>query len=96
MAEVKRNFHVPLSEDLYRVLRFEAERQQRPATELAREVLEEWHKRLRAEALHRGIAEYASQNAGTSDDLDPALEAAGIDQLVGKAPKSVRRRKRAR
>src|SRR5438128_971158 len=38
MQEAKRNLHVPLSEDVYQVLRMEAERRKRPATEIVREV----------------------------------------------------------
>lgn len=36
-----RNFHVPLSEDLYRRLREEAERSKRTATALARHAIDE-------------------------------------------------------
>jgi len=76
-----RNFHVPLSEDLYRRLREEAERFKRTATALARHAIDEWLKQNRKEALHRAIAAYASQHAGTSYDLDDGLEAAALDHL---------------
>jgi|SRR5437867_12049178 len=93
MQKPKRNFHLPLPEDLYQMLRVEAARRKRPATELVREVLEDWQKRLRAEALHAEIADYASKHAGTSADLDPLLEAAGIEALTNDRVKSRRRRK---
>ncbi len=32
--------------------------------------------------LHRALAQYALQHAGTSTDLDPDLEAASIDHLL--------------
>lgn len=37
---VNKNLHVPLSEPLYRRLRAEAERERRPATEIAREAID--------------------------------------------------------
>src|SRR5881296_332237 len=93
MQKQKRNFHLPLPEDLYQMLRVEAERRKRPATEIVREVLEEWQKRLRAETLHAEIADYASKHAGTTADLDPLLEAAGIETLTHDRVKSRRRKK---
>ena len=33
-------------------------------------------------ALHRAISDYATQNVGTSADLDPDLEAAATEQLL--------------
>jgi hypothetical protein len=33
-------------------------------------------------SLHQALADYASQHAGTDADLDPDLEAAGIDHLL--------------
>ena len=33
-------------------------------------------------ALHQALTEYALQNAGTDADLDPDLEAAGIEHLL--------------
>jgi hypothetical protein len=55
----------------------------RPATELAREALEAWLLERRNAALHADIAEYAAACAGSLADLDPVLEAAGIEHLVG-------------
>ena len=73
----KRNFHVPLPDALYQFLSLEAERRRQPTTTLVREVLEEWVQRLRAQALHSEIANYAARHAGTSMDIDAELEAAG-------------------
>ena len=93
---LNRNFHVPLSDDLYRALRLEAERRRRPATSLVREVLEQWLERLQAEALHIEIADYAAKHAGTSVDLDPALEAAGIEALTRSRVKTRPGRRKAK
>lgn len=77
-----KNFHVPLSTDLYNRLRALAEQQRRPATELAREAIEAWLEQRRRESLHRVIAEYAEQSAGTEADLDPGLEEAAVEHLL--------------
>jgi hypothetical protein len=91
----QRNFHVPLSVETYRALRSEADRQRRAATALVREAVEDWLERQRAEALHADIVEYAARHAGSPADLDLALEAAGIDTLVGEPRKSGRTRRKA-
>jgi hypothetical protein len=39
-------------------------------------------RRLNRTSLHQALASYASQQAGTDADLDPALEAAAIDHLI--------------
>jgi predicted transcriptional regulator len=90
-----RNFHVPLPDETYRALRSEADRRRRPATALVREAVEDWLERRRAETLHAAIAGYAARHAGTPADLDPALEAAGIDALIEKPRKSRRTRRKA-
>src|SRR5438477_8454750 len=77
-----RNFHLPLPDSLYRALRLEAERRRRSATALAREVLEQWFKGIREEALHADIADYAAKHTGTTADLDRDLEAAGLGALA--------------
>ena len=93
---LNRNFHVPLSDDLYRALRSEAEKRRRPATSLVREVLEQWLERLQVEALHNEIADYASKHAGTSADLDPALEASALEVLTRSRVKSRQGRRKAK
>ena len=77
-----KNFHLPLQEEIYRQLRSEAERAQVPATELAREAIQQWLRLRERRARHNAIAAYAADMAGTKFDLDPELERAGIDSLT--------------
>lgn len=77
-----RNLHVPLPEPLYSRLRAESERSKRPATELAREAIEQWLDRARKEAIREAIARYAAEHAGTSADLDADLEAAAASNWL--------------
>ncbi len=74
-----RNFHLPLSEDLYAELRAEARKRGRPATVVARGALEAWLRQARLQEVAEGIAGYAVKHAGTLADLDPALEEAGLE-----------------
>lgn len=76
-----RNLHVPLSDELHREIREEAERTGQPATVLVREAVEAWLTARRRAALHEELAEYASRWAGTEVDLDPELEAVSVEQL---------------
>src|ERR1043166_8568761 len=82
MASAKKNFHVPLPSTLYEALHTSAREMGQPATRFAQELmqagLEQWHRARRREQ----ITAYARQVAGTTDDLDPALERAGIDALA--------------
>ncbi len=75
------NFHVPLPEQLYTRLRDVAHRQQRPATQLAKQAVEYWLEEQEKLTLHEEIVRYATQSAGTSDDLDEQLEATGLEHL---------------
>jgi len=77
-----KNFHLPLPDHTYTHLRAEAERTQMPATALAREAIEWWLRQQQRKARHAQIAAYAAEMAGTDLDLDPDLEAAGIERLV--------------
>lgn len=77
-----RNFHLPLPEQTYTLLRAEAERTQLPATTLAREAIDAWLREQARKARHLAIAAYASETAGTDLDLDRGLESAGIEHLV--------------
>ena len=77
-----KNFHVPLPEETYSQLRAAAERAEIPATTLAREAIDSWLRAYAREQRHLAIAEFAAKNAGTDLDLDPALEAAGIEHLT--------------
>jgi hypothetical protein len=77
-----KNFHLPLPEQTYADLRAQAERAQVPATALAREAIDWWLREQLRKARHDQIAAYAAEMAGTNLDLDPDLEAAGIEHLV--------------
>ena len=78
---VMRNFHLPLPEETYSQLRAQAELAQVPATTLAREAIDLWLRQQQRIARHQAIAEYAAEMAGTTMDLDPDLEAAGLAHL---------------
>lgn len=75
------NFHVPLSKELYKKLRMEAERSKRPATELARYAIEAWLKERERECIREAIAQYAARQAGI-EDLDSDLETASVEFLL--------------
>ena len=77
-----KNFHLPLPDETYADLRAEAARAQVPATALAREAIDWWLREQLRKARHDRIAAYAAEMAGTDLDLDPDLEAAGIEHLV--------------
>jgi len=75
------NFHVPLPAGVYSRLRSEAERQHKPATQLVKQVVEYWLEEQEKLVLHEEIARYATEAAGTSDDLDEQIEDAGLEHL---------------
>ena len=75
------NFHVPLPSGVYSRLRSEAERQQKPATQLVKQAVEYWLEEQEKLALHEEIARYAAETAGTCDDLDEQLETAAVDHM---------------
>jgi hypothetical protein len=77
-----KNFHLPLPEQTYAHLRAAAELAQVPATALAREAIDWWLREQLRKSRHDQIAAYATEMAGTVLDLDPDLEAAGIEHLV--------------
>jgi predicted transcriptional regulator len=82
IVSVMKNFHVPLPDETYMQLRAAAERSNVPATSLAREAIDSWLRQQFRKAQHEAIASFASESAGTSFDLDPDLEAAGIEHLL--------------
>jgi predicted transcriptional regulator len=84
-----RNFHVPLTNDLYSKLRQEAERSNQPATEVARHAIESWLEQRKKAALHDAIVAYATRNAGTAVDLDLALEDASLEHFVAQEEKDL-------
>jgi hypothetical protein len=77
-----KNFHVPLPEETYTQLRAEADRTQIAATSLARAAINLWLREQRRKATAKAIAEYAREMAGSTFDLDPALESAAVDHLL--------------
>jgi|PersoiStandDraft_1058852.scaffolds.fasta_scaffold241025_2 predicted DNA-binding protein len=81
MKSTVRSFHLALPANLYEELRAEARRRGRPATAVARQVIEDGLRALRRQELAEEIAEYARENAGTSADFDAELEVAGIESL---------------
>jgi len=78
----RQNFHVPLSPRVYRMLRSEAERSKRPATEVAREAIEACLEQRERERTRDEIAAYAAASSGTAVDLDRELEQASAAHLL--------------
>lgn len=76
------NFHLPLTEELHQQLREEAAQSGQPATTLARAALARWLTERQRQRRHRRIAAFATAQAGTSVDLDAALEQAGLEVLT--------------
>jgi len=83
-TEPVRNFHLPLPGAVYDALRREADAAGRPATAVAREAIEQWLRDRQRMMVRESIAAYAARHAGTSVDLDPALESAGLEVLRAK------------
>ncbi len=81
MTVTLRNFHLPLSDDVYQALRDEAAAVKQPATVIARQAIESWLRERKKVALREAIAAYAVKHAGTSADLDTEIEAAGLETL---------------
>ena len=77
-----KNFHLPLPERTYSLLKAESERTRLPATTLAREAIDTWLKDQARRVRHDAIAAYAEEVAGTDRDLDRSLESAGIEHLI--------------
>jgi len=75
------NFHLPLPAPLHDRLRAAAKQQHRPATQLAKQAIEYWLEKQERLALHEDISSYATQAAGSNDDLDEQLQAAGLEHL---------------
>jgi hypothetical protein len=88
-AGARRNFHIPLPEEVYQLLRDEAASVKRPATVLARHAIEAWLRQKKKAALREAIAAYAAAHAGSGADLNPALEAASLE--LWRTPKRGRR-----
>ncbi len=76
------NFHMPLPELVYQRLKSAAKKQRKPATQLAKQALEQWLDEQEQLLLHEEITSYAAAMAGTADDLDEFLEAASVEHLA--------------
>ncbi len=74
VAMARNSFHVSLLPETYEALREEAEARGIPATRIVREAVEAWVDDQKAKRLRDEIAAYALEMAGTSADLDPALD----------------------
>lgn len=81
-SATKRNFHLPLPEELYAELKEQARRRGRPATAVARRAIEAWLQQTRRMELSESIASYASRHAGSPSDLDEELESASLDSWM--------------
>ncbi|MGI8748880.1 MAG: hypothetical protein ACR2J4_11115 [Deinococcus sp.] len=77
-----KHLHVPLPDTLHAALMDVAKANGESATTLARQAIEDALWRRRQESLRTDLAAYASAVAGTADDLDPELEAAGLDVVL--------------
>ena len=75
----KKNLHVPLPPEVHQELKAQARRVGEPATVLARRAIEDRVRALKREQIADEITAYADAMAGTEFDLDPALEAAGME-----------------
>ncbi len=80
-TNTKQNFHLPLSPELYSQLREHAETRGQPATELAREALVAYLRQLKLQKIQEELEEYINAVAGTRDDFDPDVAAAGADVI---------------
>ena len=76
-----KNLHVPIPIALHDELRRMAAHLGKPATVVAREAIEHHLKQLRKQAVDAEITRWASEVAGSVLDLDPELEAAGLEFL---------------
>jgi hypothetical protein len=85
-SAIIKNFHLPLPEGVYEALRHEASLLRKPATVVAREAIEMWLQERRRTVVREAIAAYAVQHAGSSVDLDPALERAALETWRAKKP----------
>lgn len=85
-----KNFHVPLPEPVYFELREAAENMQKPATQMVRDMIESWLIKRRKAKLNQELKTYVEAHAGTQFDIDPELEAAGCEHLLGQKKKTRR------
>jgi hypothetical protein len=77
-----KNIHLPLPDDAYLALRAEAQKEQMPATSMARVAIQAWLAERKRAKTDEEIRVYARAMAGTGADLDRDLEAASLDHLT--------------
>ena len=74
-----KHLHIPLPEELHATLMQVAKASGESATSLARQAIEDALWERRQAAIRGELAAYAAAVAGTSDDFDPEMEAAGLE-----------------
>lgn len=80
-----KNMHIPIPDHVHAALMAHAKATGESATALARAAIEGRVRELEREQRRARIAEFAAEYAGTEWDLDPALEAAGIEVILGQS-----------
>lgn len=70
----KKSIHIPIEENVLRDLKTSAQEEQITVSQIVNEAIENWLKKKKREKIQNQIKEYASQMAGTSQDLDEELE----------------------
>jgi len=76
-----KKLNLPLPEAMHAAVFREAKRRRVPATRLVRSILSDW---LAAQAREReadAIRRFAETHGGSAADLDPELEAAGLELI---------------
>ena len=83
-----KNLVVSLPEDVYEALHREATHLRKPATAVAREVIEAWLRARKQSAVREAITTDAVKHAGTTAHLDPALEKASLELFRARDPEA--------
>jgi hypothetical protein len=84
MTRSTKSIHVSLPAPMHEELHVEARRRKQPATALARGAIQGWLQEQRKRAVFDAIRAYADAEGGGPNDLDPGLEAAGIEVILGR------------
>lgn len=79
---MEKNFHVPLPVRVYEILKQEAQRQKRPATQLVREAIVHSLQEFQKQRTEQTLRDYVTATAGTAYDLDEGLEHASSLHLA--------------
>lgn len=78
---VAKKLNLPLPQDMHEAIFSESRRLGISAARLVRTVLEDWLQERRREIRREEVRRFALEHAGTDLDLDPALEAAAVEEL---------------